>query len=580
MSKIRFKAIQEPDNPPSGCFYIYVDALDGKLKLKDSSGNVYDLSSVSDDSTSGSVTFLGLVDTPTSYSGYGGKFVIVSLDESALSFSNFNENDIFKIKINELDSYPDYLSTKIDNVTIIVDENSKLSVKEGVFAVVDHNHDDRYYTKGNLITPGEAEVAWSNVINKPATYPPSAHTHGWSDIDMTGSRLSDIEDIPAPIGGKFLKRSDDNTYYEWVDIVTSSVADYRESTDPTIDVNPSYVGALWINTSSGEVFVCVDNTENQNKWVGQLGSLVISSVVVDINNLLDQDISDYQLKIDLSPFIEYVSSWSGICVVDSSNNVLPFGYELSTGEVVSNKSIWDSSNIWVRIPSLPAQQSTSIFITKKDVDYATNGHDIFLWYLDFLNGTLLMDDYSVYYDSTASYTIDNGLLNISITGAVNYWNTVFKIYPNDTYGNGIAFEAFKNSLSLVSGTGCLTQIIMEGLKDDGTTYGISYSSIYDTAGYIGKWLNDGTNKYTFDSDASYVTAPELMSLRYIDGAFYAFCDGVEKASIKNDFLLSDISLVLHNNVRATGDVGNFSFRFLRCRRIVSDESKITYNVRI
>jgi len=42
------------------------------------------------------------------------------------------------------------------------------------------------------------------------------------------------------------------------------------SSDPTISTNPSAVGARFINTTSGELFVCIDATAGSNKWRGQL----------------------------------------------------------------------------------------------------------------------------------------------------------------------------------------------------------------------------------------------------------------------------------------------------------------------
>ena len=49
---------------------------------------------------------------------------------------------------------------------------------------------------------------------------------------------------------------------------------YTKSTsNPAIDTNAT-LGAMWLNTTTGEVFTCVDATTNNNAWVGQLGSLV------------------------------------------------------------------------------------------------------------------------------------------------------------------------------------------------------------------------------------------------------------------------------------------------------------------
>ena len=46
----------------------------------------------------------------------------------------------------------------------------------------------------------------------------------------------------------------------------SSTIDTKSANDPAIDTNPSAVGHLWANTTSGEMFVCTDNTAGENVW--------------------------------------------------------------------------------------------------------------------------------------------------------------------------------------------------------------------------------------------------------------------------------------------------------------------------
>lgn len=42
--------------------------------------------------------------------------------------------------------------------------------------------------------------------------------------------------------------------------------DYINSGSPGVDVNPSIIPVTWINTTSGEIFICVDNTIDANIW--------------------------------------------------------------------------------------------------------------------------------------------------------------------------------------------------------------------------------------------------------------------------------------------------------------------------
>ncbi|TEY00360.1 hypothetical protein [Campylobacter sp. US33a] len=46
-------------------------------------------------------------------------------------------------------------------------------------------------------------------------------------------------------------------------------AEYKVGADPTDDVNPLKVGVTWVNTTTGEIFICIDNTENANVWLNK-----------------------------------------------------------------------------------------------------------------------------------------------------------------------------------------------------------------------------------------------------------------------------------------------------------------------
>ena len=72
--------------------------------------------------------------------------------------------------------------------------------------------------------------------------------------------------------------------------LAASLADLTDTTvsasDPTISTNPSAVGHLWINSTSGEQFVCIDNTAGGNKWKNQTGgnNVNIGSAIKASNN--------------------------------------------------------------------------------------------------------------------------------------------------------------------------------------------------------------------------------------------------------------------------------------------------------
>ena len=46
-----------------------------------------------------------------------------------------------------------------------------------------------------------------------------------------------------------------------------------DANNPAIDTNPTDgVGTKWVNTTSGQIFICTDNTAGENVWIGQKGT--------------------------------------------------------------------------------------------------------------------------------------------------------------------------------------------------------------------------------------------------------------------------------------------------------------------
>jgi len=57
----------------------------------------------------------------------------------------------------------------------------------------------------------------------------------------------------------------------------------HSNNNPTVTENLP-VGTVWINDDTGEIFVCIDDTTDHNKWQGQIGTFIPSSTlgIVDI----------------------------------------------------------------------------------------------------------------------------------------------------------------------------------------------------------------------------------------------------------------------------------------------------------
>ena len=43
-----------------------------------------------------------------------------------------------------------------------------------------------------------------------------------------------------------------------------------DANDPAVDTNPTDgLGTKWVNTTSGQIFICIDATTDANQWIGQ-----------------------------------------------------------------------------------------------------------------------------------------------------------------------------------------------------------------------------------------------------------------------------------------------------------------------
>lgn len=52
------------------------------------------------------------------------------------------------------------------------------------------------------------------------------------------------------------------------------VANYEYPQNPAIDTDPVSAPVSWLNTLTGEIFVCTDNTPGSNVWKGQMGTTI------------------------------------------------------------------------------------------------------------------------------------------------------------------------------------------------------------------------------------------------------------------------------------------------------------------
>ena len=112
---------------------------------------------------------------------------------------------------------------------------------------------------------------------------------------------------------------------------------------------------------------------------------------VTIHNPNDYDLTDYQVRIDLSGYLDSVGY---LKVTNENGNDLKFCYEQANGECGVNPS----SVIWVEVPKISANSDAVIYIEKSDRNYAVNGDQVFDFYDDFNDGIVDTNKWSKFID--------------------------------------------------------------------------------------------------------------------------------------------------------------------------------------
>lgn len=106
-----------------------------------------------------------------------------------------------------------------------------------------------------------------------------------------------------------------NTLY-WtlfIDAVSNGF-DYAFPSDPLTTTNPILIGATWVNTSTGEIFVCTDITANVNVWVGnndlastKIGSDIAGATGADVvTNIISLTQAEYNAIVTKNASTLYV----------------------------------------------------------------------------------------------------------------------------------------------------------------------------------------------------------------------------------------------------------------------------------
>ncbi|MEO2154502.1 MAG: DUF2341 domain-containing protein [Nanoarchaeota archaeon] len=136
-------------------------------------------------------------------------------------------------------------------------------------------------------------------------------------------------------------------------------------------------------------------------------SLLTNNYYIDIQNPNNQDLTDFQVKVNITDITQSIGY--NFIIKDQNGNNVNYCFEQANGECNQTPS----NIIWVKVPFIPANSETKLHVYKDDKKNAVNGDLVFDLYDDFNGNSLNMSKWEVYIKGgTGSYTVSNGFLSL------------------------------------------------------------------------------------------------------------------------------------------------------------------------
>ena len=209
-------------------------------------------------------------DTDKAVSAYQGKIMKGVVDTHNVTMSSNDTN------LDTLDAIAVYAKNNksiIDGLTLDNAPNVKTAVDDK--SPIEHMHDDRYFTKPqyDVIADNKAYVHGDANNTFKAKAIPSDSVYANAHTGVTVDQLNSVQVIVRTT--------------------------YSETTNPTVTINPTIDSATWLNTTTGEIFVCIDKTADANHWMGT-NETEIPTPPQSTVNLFNKAIALYELENTLT----------------------------------------------------------------------------------------------------------------------------------------------------------------------------------------------------------------------------------------------------------------------------------------
>jgi len=304
-------------------------------------------------------------------------------------------------------------------------------------------------------------------------------------------------------------------------------------------------------------------------------------MTITISNPNDYDLTDYQIKIDLSPYLPYTTHIK-ITEDAEGNQVLPFVY------VNDDESISDTptTKVWVKIPNIPANGETVIYVFEADTNYATTGDNVFDFFDDFEGTDLDTNKWTLVNDLGATVSISNSKLSMYYEGSAHastyiYSNQSFdfsKSFVIEYYGTFYHTSGYKGiKVGMISDTTDITDNF-EVLDDwdniaDGVSYRYAVKTKIEGTLYTGNFIDK--------TDSNFEPITGKFTIIHNPGNFLKGILPTNEVSQTDTTFTSGTPRVIFR-IQSWGDYGDnkldVKLDWIRVRKYADQEPTYTINI--
>ncbi len=179
-----------------------------------------------------------------------------------------------------------------------------------------------------------------------------------------------------------------------------------------------------------------------------------STATITINNPNGVNLTNFQVRVDLSVAVGCLGS---IFTIKDGSTPVSFCLERSSGECTPVVGLWDTSSVWIRVPSLPAGGTKTLTVEQSSSTGATSGVNVFELYDDFNDGDV------------SDWAVVNGVITPDTLGT----DIVLRLQPN-------FFTNFKHITYPTTQSFSLTEYIVEArIRDVNPAGGVMFHYVND-----------------------------------------------------------------------------------------------------